>query len=216
MNRSTESLVKKMKISASNYRHSRLNLTRIFVCLVLALIAFTGSQWETQIPLVSGILFLGGCFLVGIATIGRLWCSLYIAGRKSTVLVVDGPYSLCRHPLYFFSLLGGMGVGMASETLTITALIILAFVAYYPFVIRYEENKMRTLHGQMYERYCQKTPRFWPRWSHLTEPEEYLIYPKIFRKHLLGNVGFILLIGFLELLEMFKELQILPVFATLY
>jgi protein-S-isoprenylcysteine O-methyltransferase Ste14 len=40
----------------------------------------------------------GWCLWPG-ATL-RLWSTLYIGGRKRVVLVSDGPYSLCRNPLY--------------------------------------------------------------------------------------------------------------------
>jgi len=153
---------------------------------------------------------------VGIASLGRLWCSLYIAGHKTRHLVTEGPYSLCRHPLYFFSFLGAVGVGLASETFTIPAIILAAFALYYPFVIRFEENKMRARHGQAYDEYCQNTPRFWPRWSRLSEPEEYSVYPKTFRKHLFSALLFVWMIGILELIEMFRELGMLPVFIALY
>ena len=37
--------------------------------------------------------------LVAVATVGRLWCGIYVFGRKSKVLCMDGPYSICRNPL---------------------------------------------------------------------------------------------------------------------
>lgn len=206
----------KEKTRTSAYRHSRIIITRLFVFLLLILLVITGSRWETRAPLVSGVLFVSGCLLAGIASLGRLWCSLYIAGHKTRSLVVQGPYSLCRHPLYFFSFLGGIGVGLASETLTIPAVIIAVFIIYYPFVIRFEEEKMRTLHGQLYEDYCRQIPRFWPRWSRLTEPEEYCVFPKTFRKHLLSALIFIWMLGVLELIEMFRELDMFPTFLSVY
>lgn len=208
--------MKKKKKGNSTYQKVRLNLSRLFIILVIVLVATTGSQWETRKPLVSAILFLTGCMLAGIATLGRLWCALYISGYKTRHLVTEGPYSLCRHPLYFFSFLGGIGVGLASETLTIPALILVMFAVYYPYVIRFEEGKMHTLHGPIYEDYCRRTSGFWPRWPRLAEPEEYTVYPKTFRKHLFDALGFIWMIGIFELIEMFRELGMLPTFASLF
>lgn len=200
----------------SKYQQGRLDLSRLFVGLLVLLIAFTGSRWETRSPMVSAVLFTLGCFLAGIATLGRLWCSLYIAGRKTRQLVTEGPYSICRHPLYFFSFLGAAGVGLTSETLSIPLLIGAGFACYYPYVIRYEERKMHAEHGAAYMEYCRQTPQFWPKWSLLKEPEEYAVYPRIYRLHLFSALGFIWVIGILELIEIFKELGAIRTFASLY
>jgi protein-S-isoprenylcysteine O-methyltransferase Ste14 len=58
-------------------------------------VVFTESLWE-RVPVVASVLFALGVVLVGIASIGRLWCTLYIAGRKAETLVTEGPYSICR------------------------------------------------------------------------------------------------------------------------
>jgi len=47
--------------------------------------------------------------------------------------------AMCRNPLYFFSLLGALGVGLTTETLLIPFVILIAFVGYYPNVIKSEE-----------------------------------------------------------------------------
>ena len=166
--------------------------------------------------MVSAALFLVGCVLVGIASLGRLWCSVYIAGYKTDHLVVVGPYSISRNPLYFFSLLGGFGVGLVTETFTIPLIILVMFALYYPFVIRHEENKLRNIYGDKYEAYFHSVPQFWPRWSLLEEPQEYVVTPKIFRKHMYSALWFIWIIGILELIEMFRELGILSSPFSIY
>jgi protein-S-isoprenylcysteine O-methyltransferase Ste14 len=103
--------------------NNRIFISRLFALVFLLLFIFTepkleDSAWEA-------ILFFAGLILVGIATVGRLWCSLYISGRKSAELVVEGPYSICRHPLYLFSLLGVTGLGLASEVVCFAALLFL-------------------------------------------------------------------------------------------
>ena len=40
------------------------------------------KQMGDIVAMVSAVLFLFGCFLAAIASLGRLWCSLYIAGIK--------------------------------------------------------------------------------------------------------------------------------------
>jgi protein-S-isoprenylcysteine O-methyltransferase Ste14 len=108
----------------------RIGISRIFVVALALVIAFSKSAWESESPFLTAILFMIGCVLVGIASLGRLWCSLYIAGYKTDVLVTEGPYSMCRNPLYFFSLLGAVGVGLASETFTLPVALFLIFTIY--------------------------------------------------------------------------------------
>ena len=80
----------------------RIILSRIAAVAILFFLFTTQSVWETRNEKVTFFLFLAGMILVGIASLGRMWCSLYIAGYKDDKLVTDGPYSLCRNPLYFF------------------------------------------------------------------------------------------------------------------
>ena len=194
----------------------RLYATRVFVAVLLILLFIGGSRWEDTFPMVSSVLFWAGCVLVGIASLGRLWCSLYIAGYKEKQLITAGPYSICRNPLYFFSMIGGVGVGLASETLTIPAVIAAAFALYYPAIVHYEEGNLRRLHGELYDAYVRRTPQFWPKWSLLTEPDQCVVNPKIFRKHIFSALWFIWAIGILELIEELHGLHFVNEYFSFY
>ena len=194
----------------------RIGISRIFVVALVLVIVFSGSAWENQEHFITSILFMIGCVLVGIATLGRLWCSLYIAGYKKDVLVTAGPYSMCRNPLYFFSLLGAVGVGFASETLTLPAVLFLIFTIYYPFVIRSEEAELRKLHGDRYKTYFETVPRFIPNLSKLQEPKEYVVRPVIYRKHMFDALWFVWLLGIMEIIESLHEINIIPIVFNFY
>lgn len=183
--------------------------------ILLLLILFSKSYWE-QVPFISDLFFLFGIVLVGIATVGRLWCLLYISGYKTDTLIRWGPYSLCRNPLYFFSLLGGVGVGLASETLILPGIILICFALYYPFVIKAEERKLHKVHNKEFDDYIDSTPRFFPSFGLLKEPQEYTVKPKAFRKGLFDALWFVWLVGILELIEAFHEYNVLPVILRLY
>ena len=99
----------------------RTLISLIFGLAIGCSLLFGESRWETS-PLIEESLMLLACFMAGIGAFGRIWCSLYIAGYKNNVLVTDGPYSMCRNPLYFFSFVGGIGVSCATETFTIPCL----------------------------------------------------------------------------------------------
>ncbi|MFC1579531.1 methyltransferase family protein [Thermodesulfobacteriota bacterium] len=164
----------------------------------------------------STLFFLTGCILIGIGSLGRLWCSLYIAGYKNSRLITTGPYSMSRNPLYFFSLIGGIGVALAAETLLFVFLVILLCGFFYPGVIRSEEQRLLRLHDKNFEDYCRKTPIFFPKLSILREPETYTVNPKIFRKNVFGALWFVWFAGILEMIEALHESEILPVLFILY
>src|SRR5690242_2552426 len=67
-----------------------------------------GGFWDTTFEVISFLLLLVGA-------IGRVWVAAYISGRKTVELVTDGPYSITRNPLYFFSFIAYVGAGLAFE-----------------------------------------------------------------------------------------------------
>jgi len=194
----------------------RIPISRIFVYLLIVLICVSGNLWQDKSQIVNSIMFLLGVVLVGIATLGRLWCSVYIAGYKTDHLVTQGPYSMCRNPLYFFSLLGALGVGLCSGTFLIPLFIIIAFSGYYLFVINSEEAELRRLHKSEFEIYLTKVPRFFPKKSLLNEPEKYLVKPIVIKRHMFDALWFIWLLGVFELIKTLRELKILPTIFKIY
>lgn len=190
------------------FASNRIRMSQILISLALVVLMFSGRKWSHQMA--EALLYAGGALLIGIATIGRLWCSLYIAGYKDGTLVTAGPYSICRNPLYFFSFIGVIGVGLATETLTFTLLGALWFAMFYPGVIRQEEERLRRLHGARYEDYCRSVPRFFPNISLFSEPDSYVVKPAKFRRHLLDALWFVWAAGILELMDRLGDLGYVP------
>ena len=188
----------------------------LFIAALIALIVTSESRWDATGSVVGDLFFLLGLVLVGIATVGRLWCGLYISGYKTNTLITVGPYSICRNPLYFCSLLGGIGLGLATETATFALMIVAGFLLYYPFVIRAEERDLQRTHGADFDRYAASTPRFWPSLGRLREPEEYLVKPKVFRREVFDAMLFVWVVGVLELVEALHAHQMIPAFFQLY
>lgn len=194
----------------------RLRISIVFGFLVFLFYCLGRSGWQESWPLVASLLFLIGILLVGVATLGRAWCSLYIAGYKTSTLVMQGPYSISRNPLYFFSAIGVLGVGLCSETLLVPGILLLGFALYYPRVIRQEEEKLLEMHGEAYRAYLASTPRFFPRWSALQEPDHYSVTPRVFRKHLAEGMLFVWIVGVFEIVEALHRLDWVRVYWTIY
>ena len=196
--------------------HLRIIVSRIFAVLLIALILVSSSALSQSAPLLGALLSFIGLALVSVAVIGRMWCSLYIAGYKTDRLIDQGPYSISRNPLYFFSMMGAVGIGFSTETLIIPAIILICFMAYYPLVIRSEESGLLKIHGENFQRYMTTVPRFFPAWKRLVEPEEYPVKPRTYRRHMNDVIWFLLILGFLELVKSFHQMGILPTVLTLY
>jgi len=112
-----------------------------------------------------------GGLLAILGAIGlRFWCTLYIGDRKSGELVMTGPYSMCRNPLYVGSMLGAVGVGMQTGMFAFVFLGGLVCWAIFAVVVRREEAFLTERFGPAYARYCARTPRFWPRLSLYDDP----------------------------------------------
>lgn len=192
----------------------RGKLSRIFVFFLFAMVFMFGSYWEDTV--LGEMLFIFGVVLISFATIGRVWCTFYIAGHKTKLLVTEGPYSMCQNPLYFCSFVGAIGVGFLTETFTMPLVVAVCFGLYYPGIIKMEQNRLRKVHGQLLDDYQKKTPVFWPSLANYNEPKDYPADPVIFRKHLMDSVVFIMMIGVAEVIELLHLHNIIGIFTTLY
>lgn len=194
----------------------RIIISRFFALALVAIIVVSSSVIKERLPFLGTLFFFTGIVFVSVACLGRLWCSLYIAGYKTDTLITQGPYSACRNPLYFFSLIGAVGVGLATETVLIPTLILLAFAAYYPLVIKSEEAALLKMHGKAFSTYFQRVPRFFPRLSQLTEPDEYVVKPRVYRQHMLDAVWFVWSVGLLEIIKGLHAWHIVPTLFKIY
>ena len=202
-----------MKLKTEKYR---IFLSRIAAAISLFFLCSTQSYWETKSETFSSSLFFIGMILVAIASLGRTWCSLYIAGYKDNRLVTEGPYSICRNPLYFFSMIGVVGIGCATETLTFPIVFIILFALYYPFVIKGEEKRLAQIFGVEFEEYTKRVPAFFPRLSTFAEPENYSVKPVVYRRHIFSALWFIWIVGIVDVIEGMKEIGLFTPLWSLY
>jgi len=200
----------------SRFEKYRIVLSRVMAAIVLFFFFTTQSYWEIKNEMITFLLFFIGIILVAVASLGRMWCSLYIAGYKDSKLIAQGPYSICRNPLYLFSLIGVVGVGFATETLTFPIVFFVLFSSYYGFVIKSEETRLRKLFGVEFEEYAKTVPAFFPRLSTFVEPENYNVKPAVFRKHIYSALWFIWIVGILEVIEGMREIWFLKSFWLIY
>lgn len=195
------------------FSQHRITVSRVFgIVFVVALLA-TGSVWQGT--LVGRAMFLVGIVLAAVGMVGRIWCLTYSSGYKSSELVTQGPYSVSRNPLYFFSFIGLIGIGLATETITLTLFLIAFFALVYPAVIAGEEEFLRGRFGEPYAEYCRRTPRFFPDRSLFVEPDSYTVQPRTLRRSLGGVIWFIGLPVVIQILVSLRSVGALDSVARL-
>ncbi len=158
---------------------------------------------------------IGFIFIV-LAGVGRIWAAAYISGFKSGKVIKDGPYSMMRNPLYFFSFLGFAGIGLVFGSFIISILLIAIFLITHWRTILSEEQKLRGIFGKEYDEYFNSTPRFFPKFSLFQNPEVIEFYPIKFTKTLIEATYLIFSYGFIKLIIWLHDVDILPNLFNLY
>lgn len=108
--------------------------------------------------------------MVCVAAFGRVWATFFLGGNKNTYLIKEGPFSVCRNPLYLFTSFGAFGIGLESHQLPILVAVAFFMLIYYGAQIKREENDLVRLFGQSYIEYMQATSRFVPRFNRYRPP----------------------------------------------
>ncbi|MDR6432762.1 isoprenylcysteine carboxylmethyltransferase family protein [Brucella pseudogrignonensis] len=157
-----------------------------------------------------------GISLIVAAILGRMWCTLYIGGRKSAEIVQTGPYSMTRNPLYVFSSIGAIGIGAQTGSIIIAlAFGVLCYLA-FATVIRTEEKFLKANFGKPYEAYCASVPRFFPKFSLFRDEVELRVKPDRLYRTFTDGLVFFVAYPFFEFIEYLQDIGTLPVLLRLY
>lgn len=192
----------------------RIIISKLFAILLFVLVVFTSHSWQGN-TLVDLTVEVSGFFLIVICTLGRLWASMYIAGNKTHKLITEGPYRMVRNPLYFFSFLGALGIGLSSENLLAFLIIVTLFSVYYPLVILAEEKRMIAIHKEKYLEYMRNTPRFFPKLSLLQEPDSIMVHVRPYRRVFFRVMWFMWVFMILQVIEKLQNMGLLPVLSRI-
>ncbi len=108
------------------------------------------------------------CFVVG--ALFRWWATLYLGGRKNRELTTDGPYSMCRNPLYFGTFMLTLSIAFYLHSITFAVGMAAATPTYLQITVPWEEKILRRAFGERFDRYRRETTRFWPDFRLLRMP----------------------------------------------
>lgn len=191
----------------------RLRVTLIFYLALLGAAAVcapraAGTPWATTAR-------IAALLPVAFACLGRIWCSVFIAGRKDAGIVTEGPYAVSRHPLYALSFVGGVGIALATGSITLVALTAVVLAALFAGAARREERRLGVDHPEAWARYEATTPRWWPEFARWSMPATTVVHPAILWKAFVDAGSFFLLYVLMLAAIALREAGVLPTLARL-
>lgn len=153
--------------------------------------------------------------ILGAGAFMRLWATLYIGGHKSMSLVTEGPYAICRHPLYVGSFLIALSLAVFLTSPTVLAALIIVAIFHALVVVPSEERHAAACFGEAYRAYCAVTPRFFPRAIRLGRPGRVDVKVGEFLREFARVYGFIVLGAAAEFLAFCRQLPSWPKLLSL-
>ena len=144
----------------------------LFIGLVLIYVPARLLEWTGIVPPATiGIQQIAALVIGTLGMLIALWCVFTFTSRGQGTpapfdaprkLVVQGPYSYVRNPMYL-----GAGITLVAAALYYGSLTLLGYAALFfaithLFVVWYEEPTLRDSFGATYVTYCNQVNRWWP------------------------------------------------------
>ncbi|MET4633538.1 methyltransferase family protein [Kaistia defluvii] len=201
-----------MRTVALNQR-LRIHLVQLGALIFALLLLLVRPYWTGQIH---EFLESAGFCLVLVCVAGRMWSILYIGSRKNRALTTLGPYSMTRNPLYLFSTIGAVGVGLIFGSVLIALMLgVFSYIAFTMTATK-EADHLRTLFGDEFVAYAAQTPLFWPNFSLYRDSPDVAFSTHALKRTFLDGLLFLAIFPLMEALEYVQNLDFLPALAWLY
>ena len=163
------------------------------------------------------IVWFCGLFFVACGESLRLWSLRYIGRfsrtrrkRKGMMLVIRGPYTLVRNPLYCGNLFILIGITILSKLLWLIPIAIILFSLQYYCIVLWEEEMLLKNFPQDAERYFRSVPRWLPKWHTMRtysrkNMSPYYPWLDIFRREKSTLLGICIIATFMMVRELFLD-----------
>src|SRR4051812_19097392 len=186
----------------------------VSLALSIVFLIVAASYWPDGHIMHEGIEWIGVAMIVT-CVLGRTLCTLYIGGRKNDVLVEEGPYSVCRNPLYTFSIIGAVGVGAQFGSLVAAAAVGLFTWFVFRWTATREEERLIVMFGEHYRSYAARVPRFFPNILLWNSPTSLTVQPRSMLTTFVDAAFFFVAIPIVETFEYLHETGYLTTYFTL-
>jgi protein-S-isoprenylcysteine O-methyltransferase Ste14 len=144
-----------------NQKRRILILRLVVLAVLLPLYVFIQPKFEEDSAPFELMMLLGVLVLIA-GVLGRFWATLYIGGKKNQTVMQDGPYSMTRNPLYFFSTVAACGIGLMSGSVIITLVTVGLVGTVLWQTARREAAFLSAEFGESYAAYAARVPFFVP------------------------------------------------------
>ena len=150
-------------IQRPNQRARRIILAAA-CALGIGIFIVAGPYWPDEGFVHEGIELIG-VGLITICVLGRAWCILRVGNRKNLEMAEDGPYSVVRHPMYVFAIIGAFGMG--AQAGGVTAALVSGFVTWtiLSMLSESDDENLVEIFGARYFHYMMRVPAFIPNFS---------------------------------------------------
>jgi len=199
--------------SLSGYQQARRAVLFLMLLVAFGVLLFVSSYPEQSE--FHEFVEAFGVSLIGVAIIGRLWCTLYIGGRKSAEIVANGPYSIVRNPLYVFSMIGAAGAGAQTGSIVVALVFGVVTAMAFSVVARREEAFLREKFGAAFDTYCAGVPRMLPRLSLYRDAATITVAPRTLYTTFFDSLVFFSAMPVFEFVEHLQLEHVLPVLLRL-
>ncbi|MCC2689800.1 MAG: hypothetical protein K0S21_2603 [Rhizobiaceae bacterium] len=193
----------------------RLAIVQGLSVVAIVLLLFSRPGWN-EASAVHELVEMSGLALVLVCIFGRLWSILYVGSFKNSRLVIGGPYSITRNPLYLFSTVGAAGIGLLFGSMIVALLLAACSFLVFRLTSHKEAGFLRARFGAEYDAYAARTPLFWPNPRLYREVGETNFSPKALGRTFLDALYFLAAFPAIEAVEYLQTTGHLPTLLWLF
>ncbi|MBM3554436.1 MAG: isoprenylcysteine carboxylmethyltransferase family protein [Alphaproteobacteria bacterium] len=187
---------------------ARIRHTRLLALALVPGFLVTRGAWEGWTHFVLAWLGVG---LIALCVLGRAYASAFVGGKKNYEVVADGPFSVVRNPLYVFSFIGVIGIGLTTGSVGWAVILGSLFAVYYPAVVEREEAHLTEIFGEAYTAYRAATPRWIPDFSRWRAPDTVSLNPVFLYRTMRDGAWFFVAPPVLAAIRILQDQGTLPV-----
>ncbi len=190
---------------------NRILSSKIALISTVIIVIFSRQYWPEE-SAYHEVFEIIGVTLVSICAMGRIYATAFLGGFKNEVLVTHGIYSLLRNPLYFFTLIGIIGISLISNHISVMIGLPLFFGVLYSGLINREQKFLEEKFGDEFLNYKKNVYALIPNFANYHAPSSIEVNPKFITRAFVDAIWWLSALPIIEFAEYLQYEHIVPVF----